>query len=279
MSSSIDAGLHVQSWLWSRKADGPYYLQANAQIQLNSVVVREVSSLSVCSGAKHSTMPALVSICSHRVQLSSIHPTAAGPGKSAPGVTQQATLSLLPHQLWSSLIQPAATESLEGILVGIPKQKHFLLLRWIFLFWTQGCLLPSWGIWRKDRCQLYHLVDAAAGGYHLPKSPFVQFCLQSGIYIYTPDVFPQNKKILGVIMGKQHFTSCKEGWPGCSIIEEELFLTQVWHMNKFCPNARQVMPPAFLQDILHFFPLRWNAEPQQQQHEATKAKMTQQSWT
>lgn len=55
-------------------------------------------------------------------------------------------------------------------------------------------------------------------------------------------------------MGKQHFTSCKEHRAGCSIIEEAFFLTQVWHMNKICPNARHVMSPAFLQDILHFFP-------------------------
>ena len=185
MSSPIDAGLCIQSLLWSRKADGPHSLQAHPQIQINSVVVREASPLSVCSCAKHSTMPAPVSMCSHTVQLSSIHPAVAGPGKSAPGVTEQAALSLLPHQLWSSLIQPAATESLEGILVGIPKQKHFLLLGWIFLFWTQGSLLSSCGIWSKDHCHLYLLLDGAAGGYHLPKPPFVHFYLQSGIiYIH-----------------------------------------------------------------------------------------------
>jgi len=76
-------------------------------------------------------------------------------------------------------------------------------------------------------------------------------------------------------MGKQQFISCKKGWLGHSIVKEALFLTQVWHMNKFYPDARHVVSPAFLQDILHFFPLCWNAEPQQ--HKATKAKMTQQS--
>lgn len=35
-----------------------------------------------------------------------------------------------------------------------------------------------------------------------------------------------------------------------------------------------MMLPTFLQDILHFFPLYWNAE-QQQQHEAIKVEMTQ----
>lgn len=85
-------------------------------------------------------------------------------------------------------------------------------------------------------------------------------------------MFSQKNKILGLITKKQHFTSCEEGHP----ITEEFFLTQVPHMNKFCPNARHMMLPTFLQDILHFFPLDWNAE-QQQQHEATKAKVTQQS--
>ena len=185
MSSPMDTGLCVQSLLWSRKADSPHSLQAHPTIQLKSVVIREVSPLSVCLGAKRSTVPAPISICSHAVQLGGIHPTAAGPGKSAPGVTEQAALSLLPHQLWSSLIQPAATESLEGSLVGIPKQKHFLLVGWIFLFWTQGSLLSSCGISSEDHCQLYHLLDGAAGGYHLPKPSFVPFYLQSGrIYIY-----------------------------------------------------------------------------------------------
>lgn len=110
-----------------------------------------------------------------------------------------------------------------------------------------------------------------------PQTPFCALLLTVWYNLYTPDVFPQNNKILGVIMGKQHFTSCKEGWPGHSIIEEALFLTQVWHMNKCCPDARHVMSPAFLQNLLHFFPLSWNAEPQQQQHKATKAKMTQKS--
>lgn len=109
------------------------------------------------------------SVCSHTVQLGSVHPAAAGP--------KQAALSLLPHQLWSSLIQPAATESLEGILVGIPKQNHFLLLWWIFLFWTRGSFFSSCGIWSKDHWHLYHLLDGAAGGCHLPRSPLVQFYL------------------------------------------------------------------------------------------------------
>lgn len=161
--------------------------------------------------------------------------------------------------------------------MGIPK--HFLLLGCIFLFWTQGSLLSSCGIWSKDHWQLYHQLDGAAGGYLLPRSPFVQFCLQSGIiYICPPAVFSQNNKILGLITKKQHFTSCEEGWTGHSFIEEVLFLAQMQHMNKFCPNARHIMPPTFLQDILHFFPLYWNAEQQQQlQHKATKAKITQQS--
>lgn len=108
-----------------------------------------------------------------------------GPGTSGLRVTEQAVLSLLPHQLWSSLIQPAATQSLEGNLTGIPKQKRFLHLGWRFLFWTQGSLLSSCGILSKDHCLLYHLLDGAALGYHLPKSPFVQFYFKSGVlYIY-----------------------------------------------------------------------------------------------
>lgn len=114
---------------------------------------------------------------------------------------------------------------------------------------------PPVGFSSKDHCLLYHLLDGAALGHHIQKFPFLQFYFKSGVvYIYTPYVFPQGSKIMCVIMGKQHFMQRRLA----RLFQEAIFVAQVWHMNKFCPNPRHVMFPAFMQDILHFF--HWNAE-------------------